>query len=66
MLALDANMREYDMAEKTNFYQTDIDEDGFVKYHCANDDMGVIYQDFLRYLSESKILRNKYLYNSEE
>lgn len=66
MLAMDANMRKYDMAEKTNFYQTDIDEDGFVQYHCANDDMGVIYQDFLQYLSESKILRNKFLYNFEE
>ena len=66
MLALDANMRKYDMAEKTNFYQSDIDEDGFVQYRCVNDDMGAIYQDFLQYLSESKILRNKFLYNSEE
>lgn len=61
MLALDAYMRKYKIAEKTNFYQTDVLEDGFVQYHCVNDDMGLIYQDFLQYLSEVKMLRNKYL-----
>ena len=66
MLALDANMRKYGMAEKTNFYQTDIVEDGFVQYHCVNDDMGKIYQDFLQYLSEAKMLRSKYLYDIGE
>ena len=66
MLALDANMRKYGMAEKTNFYQTDIVEDGFVQYHCVNDDMGKIYQDFLQYLSEAKMPRSKYLYDIGE
>lgn len=66
MLALDANMRKYGMADKTNFYQTDVVEDGFVQYHCVNNDMGKIYQDFLQYLSEAKMLRNMYLNYAEE
>lgn len=66
MLALDAYMRKYKIAEKTNFYQTDVLEDGFVQYRCVNDDMGLIYQDFLQYLSEVKMLRNKYLKDIEE
>ena len=66
MLALDAYMRKYEIAEQTNFYQTDVLEDGFVQYHCVNDDIGIIYQDFLQYLSEVKMLRNKYLTDIEE
>lgn len=61
MLALDAYMRKYDIADITNFYQTDVLEDNFVHYHCVNNDMGKIYQDFLQYLSEVKMLRNSYL-----
>ena len=49
------------MADKTNFYQTDMLEDGFVRYRCVNDDMGKIYEDFLQYLSEVKVLRDQYL-----
>ena len=45
---------------------TDVFKDGFVQYHCVNDDMGMIYQDFLQYLSEVKMLRNKYLTDIEE
>lgn len=66
MLALDAFMRKYDISEKTNFYQTDIVENEFVQYHCVNDNMGNIYEDFLKYLSEVKMLRNEYLTNTEE
>ena len=66
MLALDAFMRKYDISEKTNFYQTDIVENEFVQYHCVNDNMGKIYEDFLKYLSEVKMLRNEYLTNTEE
>lgn len=61
MLALDAYMRKYDIADITNFYQTDVLEDNFVQYNCVNNDMGKIYQDFLQYLSEVKMLRNSYL-----
>lgn len=66
MLALDAFTRKYDISEITNFYQTDMLENGFVQYHCVNNDMGKIYEDFLQYLSEVKMLRNKYLTNNEE
>lgn len=61
MLAIDAYMRKYSIADETNFYQTDVLEDGFVHYNCVNDDMGKIYQDFLQYLSEVKMLRNSIL-----
>lgn len=66
MLALDAYMRKYEICEKTNFYQTEELDNGFVHYECVNDDLGKIYQDFLTYLSDMKMLRNKYLYNEEE
>lgn len=62
MLAIDAYMRKHEITNKTNFYQTAILEDGFVKYECLNDDMGKIYQDFLQYLSEVKMLRNRYVH----
>ena len=55
-----------EIAEKTNFYQTSAMENGFVQYHCLNNDIGKIYQDFLQYLSEAKMLRNKYLTYAEE
>jgi len=61
MLALDAYMRKHNLEDKTNFYQTNSLDNGFVQYHCVNDNMGIIYQDFLQYLSEVKILRNKYM-----
>lgn len=64
MLAIDAFMRKHNLSEKTNFYQTNTTDTGFVEYQCVNDEMEIIYQDFLRYLSEMKILRNKYLDNS--
>ena len=66
MLAVDAYMRKYDIADITNFYQTDVLEDNFVHYNCVNNDMGIIYQDFLQYLSEVKMLRNSYLNNIGE
>lgn len=66
MLALDAYMRKYEISDKSNFYQTEFLSDGFVQYQCVNDDMGKIYQDFLQYLSEVKVLRGKYLHGMGE
>lgn len=66
MLALDAYMRKYELNSRTNFYQTDPGEDGFVSYRCVNDDLGVIYDDFLQYLSQVKLLRDQYLYGGED
>ena len=65
MLALDAYMRKYELNQKTNFYQTVPKEDGFVSYRCVNDDLGAIYDDFLQYLSQVKLLRDQYLYGKE-
>jgi predicted ATPase len=66
VLALDAYMRKYDIEDKTNFYRTDTTEDGHVDYSCINKDIGSIYQDFLQYFSEVKVLRNLYLKDSGE
>ena len=65
MLALDACMRKYEINQQTNFYQTDVIEDGFVQYRCVNENIELIYDDFLQYLSEMKVLREQYLYDEE-
>ena len=54
-------MRKYDMGDRTNFYQTEAVGGGFVRYQCVNDNMERIYDDFLRYLSEMKELRDRYM-----
>lgn len=59
VLAIDAYMRKYQIEEITNFYRTEFNEIGMVDYKCINDDIGLIYQDFLEYFSEVKILRNE-------
>lgn len=64
VLALDAYMRKHAIEEKTNFYRTEFTVDGMVDYVSANDDIGVIYQDFLQYLSEVKMLRNHCIKNT--
>jgi predicted ATPase len=61
VLALDAYMRKYEIETLTNFYRTKFNESGLVDYECINDNINLIYQDFLQYLSEVKVLRNKYL-----
>lgn len=67
MLALDAFMRRHRIVDRTNFYQTsEPDEEGFISYHCANDNMERIYQDFLEYLLDVKNLRNIYLHGDKE
>ena len=58
-------MRKHSLADRTNFYQTETIKGGFVQYQCVNDDMGRIYDDFLRYLSEMKELRDRCLYGGE-
>ena len=64
MLAVDAYMRKYDITDLCNFYQTEhIDDGPFVSYKCVNDSLNLIYQDFVTYLSDVKLLRNKYLSN---
>lgn len=60
VLAIDAYMRKYNIVDKTNFYQTNHLDDYFVEYKNANDDIGLIYDDFMRYLSEVKVLRDVY------
>lgn len=61
VLAVDAYMRKYEINDKTNFYQTQFLDNGFVEYVNVNDDIGEIYSDFAQYLTEVKLIRNKYL-----
>ncbi len=60
VLAIEAFMRKYEIIEKTNFYHTELQEDGFVKYKCVNDDLSVIYEDFAAYYGVVKYIREKY------
>lgn len=63
VLAIDAFMRKYKINDKTNFYQTHLLDDGFAEYVNVNDNMGLIYSDFVQYLTEVKMLRNKYMHD---
>lgn len=67
MLAIDAYMRKYEIQDQTNFYQTNSVESGLVEYICVNNDISSIYADFLQYLSDVKVLRDRYLiYGDDE
>ena len=66
MLAIDAYMRKYEINDVSNFYHTRQLENGFVVHDCVNDNMEEIYGDFLDYLSEAKVLRDRYLTDDEE
>lgn len=66
VLAIDAFMRKYKINDKTNFYQTRLLDDGFAEYVNVNDNMGLIYSDFVQYLTEVKMLRNKYMHDWSE
>ena len=62
MLALEANMRKYEAVNICNFYQTShINDSAFVNYRCVNDSLEDIYEDFVTYLSDMKMLRDSYL-----
>lgn len=62
MLALEANMRKYEANNICNFYQTKhMDDSAFVNYKCVNDSLEDIYEDFVTYLSDMKMLRDSYL-----
>lgn len=63
VLALDAYMRKYEIEAVTNFYQTEPLECGMVEYKCVNNSINAIYQDFLEYMSQVKILRNNCIRN---
>ena len=66
MLAIDAYMRKYGINEQVNFYQAEQLEDGFVTHRCVNDHMELIYQDFLNYFAEVKVLRDRYALGYDE
>lgn len=66
MLAVDAYMRKYQIEDLCIFYQTEHLEDGMhVNYRCVNDSLGDIYEDFVKYLSDVKMLRNNFLTDEE-
>lgn len=62
MLGIEANMRKYDAKDICNFYQTKhIENSTFVEYKCVNDSLEDIYEDFVTYLSDVKLLRDSYM-----
>lgn len=63
MLAVDAYMKKYDFMDKTNFYQTEIMDDGFVRYDLVNENMEKIYEEFYAPFSKMKQLRDGVLRN---
>lgn len=63
VLAIDAYMRKYEIQDCTNFYRTEFLECGMVEYNCVNENMDVIYKDFLQSLSDMKMLRNRIIKN---
>ncbi|MDE6185679.1 MAG: ATP-binding protein, partial [Lachnospiraceae bacterium] len=66
MLAVDAYMRKYNITDLCNFYQTEYIGDGpFVSYKCVNDSLNLIYEDFVTYLSDIKLMRNQSLLNDD-
>ena len=66
VLAIDAFARKYELSEISHFYQTVSADGGMVNFECVDGDLGVIYQDFLEFLSEAKAVRDKYLGFIEE
>jgi predicted ATPase len=61
VLAIDAYMRKHGILQKTNFYQAQALSDGTIEHKCVNDDISAIYANFVEYLTEVKVLRDKYL-----
>lgn len=61
VLALDAFSRKYQIVGSTNFYNTVYNSDGSVKYLNVDDDINVIYKDFLNSVIRAKVLRDEYL-----
>lgn len=62
MLALEANMRKYEANDICNFYQTKkMESSTFVEYKCVNDSLEDIYEDFVTYLSDMKLLRDSFI-----
>ena len=66
LLGIDANMRKYGIVNNVNFYQTDMLENGLVKYKCVNDCIETIYGDYLKYLTQMKVMRDMYLLEQED
>ena len=65
LLAVDALMRKYDIREKCHFYQTEQDDDNYIKYVEKTDCLDNIYADFAASFAEMNALRKKYM-NLEE
>lgn len=61
MLAIETYMRKYKLKDKTNFYITEPTEKNMIRYKLVNDDINLIYADFVKYFTAMKIERAKYL-----
>lgn len=61
LLAVDALMRKYDIREKCNFYQTELNDDNSIKYVEKTDCLDNIYSDFAESFAEMNALRKKHM-----
>jgi len=61
MLAIETYMRKYKLNDKTNFYITESTDNHMIRYKLVNDDINLIYADFVKYFTEMKVERAKYL-----
>jgi predicted ATP-dependent endonuclease of OLD family len=66
MMAIDAQMRKHKINDMTNFYQTEHIDDYFVEYKLVNDDLELIYEDFVKHFLEMKALRDSYIFDEGE
>lgn len=61
VLAIETYMRKYKLQEISNYYVTEAMEDGQTNYRLVNDNLNEIYANFVKYFSEMKAERAKYL-----
>lgn len=65
IMAMDAFVRKYEIQPQTHFYQSEKKDNGMIGFRLVDSDLREIYQDFLNYLVEAKVLRDRYLYEQD-
>ncbi len=61
LLAIEAFMYKYDIVDKCNFYQTQFNDDKESVDYILTEDTDDIYDEFLKYLTDVKLLRDNYI-----
>ncbi len=61
LLAIEAFMYKYNIVDKCNFYQTQFNDDKESVDYILTEDTDDIYDEFLKYLTDVKLLRDNYI-----